>query len=138
MTKKHEENEQTQSPLRKMMSDAKGGEYVSIKNLEEAKKVKNSYLVMEGDDGGQIYITCPVELVKCEEKQLRELLESLDDLVWQDLSMTGLYYEIHEPDSIVSGGSGGGKAGDDLWIHSEFDNIKNKIKEVINGKRKKI
>ncbi len=122
-----------ESPLRKMISMSHGTEYKSIKNLDEAKKIKHSYLIMEGDDRGQIYLVCPVEKIKCSQKELEVLLNDLDQQAWDDSSMFGLYYEVHNPNTVISGGMGGGMALEDLWVHKDFEKIKNKIEEVING-----
>ena len=88
---------------------------------------------MEGDSGGQIYLVAPIGLVKCDEKILENLLKSLDALAWDDISMTGIYYEVHDPDGGISGGMGGGKTGKELWVHRDFDNIKDKIAQVLDG-----
>lgn len=122
-----------ESPLRKMLVDSHGSKYRSLKSLNEARHTKNAYLIMEGDDGGQIYLVIPIRLVKCDEKILGALLKDLDFRVWNDISMANIYYEIYEPHTIVGGGMGGGKAEGGLWVHEDFENIKNKIAKVLNG-----
>lgn len=122
-----------ESPMRKMVFDSHGESYIAFKSLEEARQTPNAYLVMEGDDGGQIYLVVPISLVKCDEKTLENLLKSLDALAWDDISMAGIYYEVHDTNDGVSGGMGGGKAGKELWVHKDFENIKDKITKVIDG-----
>jgi hypothetical protein len=122
-----------ESPLRKMISNTHGSQYEALPNLDQAKKTNNAYLIMEGDDGGQIYLVSPVEIIKCDEKTLELLLKDLDAKKWKDLSMAGLYYEVHEPNTTISGGMGGGRAEIDLWVHKDFEELKSKIQNVISG-----
>lgn len=122
-----------ESPMRKMVHDSHGETYTALKSLDDAKKTPNSYLVMEGDDGGQIYLVTPITLVKCNDKTLENLLKSLDALSWNDISMANIYYEVHGSNSIVSGGMGGGKAEKELWVHKDFEKIKDKIAQVLDG-----
>ena len=130
--KKHE------SPLRRMIADSHNKEYEALHSLDEARKTKNAYLIMEGDDGGQIYLVVPVGIIKCDEAVLKTLLYDLDAMAWDDSSMAGLYYEIHEADTVVAGGMGGGRAEKNLWVHKDFDGIKDKIKKVIVGETQSI
>jgi hypothetical protein len=122
-----------QSPLRRMVADSQGNKYEAIKTLEEAKKTPNAYLIMEGDDGGQIYLVAPIEAVKCDENTLQNLLEELDARKWDDISMARVFYEVHEPNSGITGGMGGGKAESGLWVHQEFQDLKDKIEKVIRA-----
>lgn len=122
-----------ESPIRKMQSDANGKKYTALKNLEEARQAGNAYLIMEGDDGGQIYLVAPVAIVKTTEDTLNDLLKDLDSKAWDDISMAGLYYETHEPNTAVSGGMGGGMAENSLWVHKDFEGFKDKIQKVIEG-----
>lgn len=122
-----------ESPVRKMVSTAQDASYEAIETLEKAKSVKNSYLIMDGDDGGQIYLVCPISLVRCSEQILKGLLKELDEKAWNDISMASLFYEIHEPGRVVSGGMGGGIAENNLWVHKNFDAMKSDIMKVLNG-----
>ena len=119
--------------LRKMMADAGQGAYRALKSLEEARHTANSYLVLEGDDGGQVYIVAPVDLVRCNETELQQLLSDLDKKSWDDISMAALRYEVHQPGSVISGGMGGGRAEKSLWVHEDFSEIKEKIGKVLDG-----
>jgi len=122
-----------QSPLRSLMAEANKSVYKGINSLEKARKTKNSYLIMEGDDGGQIYVVCPVKLIQCDKKRIEQLLEEVDKTQWDDLSMAGFYYEIHDPGSVVSGGMGGGMAENDLWVHERLGKYYEKIRDVLTG-----
>ncbi len=122
-----------ESSLRKMVSNSHGTKYEALSNLEEARKVNSAYLIMEGDDGGQIYLVVPAKIIRCDHKVLETLLKDLDDRKWKDISMAGLYFEIHEPNTIIGGGMGGGVAENGLWVHKNFAEIKDKIQNVIEG-----
>lgn len=127
-----------ESPLRRMVSNTDGSKYSAMKTLDDAKKESNAYVIMDGDDGGQIYLVCPVERVNCTYEALNILLHDLDALAWNDESMAGLYYEVHEPGEVISGGMGGGRAETELWIHERLDHLKAKIKSVIEGTSKRL
>ena len=127
-----------ESPVRKIILKGHNIEYRALENLGEAKKHSSTYLIMEGDEGGQIYLVCPVKKIKCKEKNLQLLLEELDSTSWNDVSMAGLYYEQHPVNSMIIGGMGGGRALEDLWIHKNFKKIKSKIKQVILGTKESI
>ncbi|MCC7522673.1 hypothetical protein IT407_02650 [Candidatus Uhrbacteria bacterium] len=120
--------------LRAMVSKSKGEEYQAIESLEEAKRIKSSYLILQGDDGGQIYVVCPISLVVCGEDSIARLLGEIDDLIWKDSTMAGYYFEAHEPGAVISGGKGGGRAEVDLWVHPELEPLKNKIELVLKNK----
>lgn len=120
------------------MSDAFVSKYKSFKTLEEAKGAPNSYLIMEGDYGGQIYLVCPARLVNSNQLILENLLREIDALQWNDPDGTGLYYEIFEPGSGVGGGMGGGVAEEGLWVHKELEGIRQKIELVLRGESKSI
>jgi hypothetical protein len=122
-----------ESPLRKMVADSQGLKYEAIETLDKAKETKNSYLIMEGDDGGQIYLVAPVEIVKADPQTLHDLLKDLDARKWNDLSMARMYYEIHDVGSGIPGGMGGGIAERGLWVHEGFREIIGEIEKVIRG-----
>ncbi|MFA7337451.1 MAG: hypothetical protein WC028_11750 [Candidatus Obscuribacterales bacterium] len=44
--------------------------YEAVQSLEEAQRQQGFSLIMEGDYGGQIYLTCPVGLLACDHKTL--------------------------------------------------------------------
>jgi len=118
-------------PMKKIVATSHSKEYKSLKNLDQAKKTKNAYVVMQGDDGGQIYLVCPVIKVACGEADLRLLLETIDNAAWKDMSMAGLYYEIYQPNSKVTGGLGGGSATNDLWIHPNLEKMRPEIQAML-------
>jgi len=130
--KKHKEHE---SSVRKIIDR---DNYNSFKNLNEAKKYGDSFLIMEGDWGGQIYLVYPVKLIKCEEKRLLKLLQDLDKLAWDEKVGKGIYFERFKEGEIVPGGMGGGIAPSNLWVHDNFKPLIDKIKKVLNGELKSL
>ena len=129
-----------ESAVRRMVSEAHNISYVPIKDFEEAKKYDNSYMMMEGDWGGQIYLSIPVKQVKCDYETLKKLLMELDKIAWDCNEGEGcdIYFERKESDEGIVGGMGGGMATDCLWVHEEFNKIKEKIQNVLDGKRTSI
>lgn len=120
------------SPLRELIAKATESKYRGIDNLKVAKKGKNYYLIMEGDDGGQIYLTCPVRLIQCKESTLKKLLEIIDAYQWPGNSndMRRIIYEPKDNGSIA-GGMGGGVLLENLWVHEEIKFPQNLIKKII-------
>ena len=67
-------------------------EYDAIDTLDEARQVPDAYAILEGDYGGQTYVTAPARLIQCDEQALRYLLQDLDDLAWHDAEGQQLTY----------------------------------------------
>ena len=83
-----------ESAVRRMWADSYGERYEAIRSLDEAKGTGDAAVVMEGDYGGSIYLTCPVRLVHCDEPTLQQLLIDLDKHDWNDPEGVGVYYEV--------------------------------------------
>ena len=127
------------SKFREWISNSQGKKFKSYKDFKSAKADPNSYVVMQGDWGGQIYLTCPIKLVACDEYMLKKILRKLDAMCWGCNGGEGadLCYETHVPGDFVSGGMGGGLATDGLWIHPkilEEDNVNAEVESIILGK----
>jgi len=127
-----------ESAVRKLVSEAHGLAYEPLQNLNEARSYLDGIAILQGDDGGQIYIVCPVALIKCSESTLQQLLTDLDALAWpgNDPDSAKIYYERKSSDTNVIGGMGGAKVIENIWIHQEFKTkgLESAIKEVIEGK----
>jgi hypothetical protein len=126
-----------ESALRRMVADARGGSYRALHSLDEAKAHPDGAVVMEGDYGGSIYLTCPARVVECDEATLRRLLLDLDKHDWDDVEGVGLYYEVAPQGSGIAGGTGGGVVTDGLWLHPNLDakGLRQRVQAVIAGKR---
>lgn len=90
---------------------------------------KKTYLIMEGDDGGQIFLTIPKEMIKCSETKLNQILIELDEYCWpnNDDDMRLIYYSEQKLGDIIPGGMGGGKATKSLWVHPNIKNLEKKL-----------
>ena len=126
-----------ESAVRRLVADAHGGGYKAIESLDEAKATPGAAIVMEGDYGGSIYLTCPARLVHCDERTLRQLLDDLDEHDWSDPDGVGLYYEVAPVGSGVAGGTGGGVVTDRVWLHPDLEakGLRERAEAVITGKR---
>ena len=107
--------------VRSMMADGAGKPYLSFSSLAEAV-AKGGVVILEGDEGGQIYLTCPAALVKCGEDGLHRVLMYLDERAWDDRSSAHIYYEKLDEGGGVAGGMGGGLVTEDVWIHPNLMN----------------
>jgi len=107
-----------------------------VMTFEEAKALDDGYGVMEGDFGGQCYLTAPMRIVGCQERELRQLLQDLDEIVWQDVEGQHLYYERHSPGDMIDSGMGGGMILADVWIHKQLIEfgLDTRVREVLSGK----
>jgi hypothetical protein len=126
-----------ESAVRRMVADAHGDIYEAITSLDEARARADAVIVMEGDYGGSVYLTCPAHLVQCNEQTLRQLLHDLDEHDWKDAEGAGLYYEVAPVGSGVVGGSGGGLVTENVWLHPDLEakGLREGVEAVITGKR---
>lgn len=135
-TSKHKLIVGYKSAVRLMVSESHGLTYKPLRNLEEAKTYSDSYMVMEGDWGGQIYLVAPVKLIRCSYRILNRLLKELDKISWNvnEGEGNGIFFERMTKGTPVIGGMGGGLATGDIWIHTSLTHLKQKIIGVINNK----
>ncbi len=80
------------------------------------------YLVMEGDWGGQIFMTVPMSLVGSNAKP-HKLLKYFNRAAWRcDWKHEGISCAIYIGDigDGVAGGMGGGELTAEIWLHPEF------------------
>jgi hypothetical protein len=127
-------------PFQDVIAGQLGYPYVAYDSLDAARVDKDAIVILTGDYGGQIYLTCPVGKLQCSELSLRALLTEMGTFAWGDGEE--IYFERARPDRFVSGGMGGGHVEDDVWIHRDFRNlfevgvdILPDICEVIHGQR---
>ena len=129
-----------ESGLRKLEAETAREQYVSFASLREAQNDPEGVVILEGDEGGQIYAVCPASLVRCSEETLQQLLVDIDGLVWNDLTSARLCYERLAIGSGVSGGMGGGLVQNSLWLHPKLEKLGlfEKVEAVIEGRRSRL
>lgn len=124
-----------ESPIRSIIAEVHSVEYRRLKSFQEAQEFDDAVMIMEGDWGGIIYLTCPTNLVKCSENELHQLLSELDTLCWacNKGQGNGLYYERRKLGERVAGGMGGGLVTQDIWIHPKLKSLRleGKIHNII-------
>ena len=110
-------------------------EHDVIETLDEARQVPDAYAILEGDHGGQTYVTVPAKLVRCDEQVLRILLQDLDELAWQNKDGQHLTYWKQKVGKRFGGGMGGAEATGDVWVHERLRElgIEDHIRKVISG-----
>jgi hypothetical protein len=120
-----------------MFHEAYGTPFEPIATLEEARQLENAYVILQGDWGGQIYVTVPVSRVGCSHEQLAVLLRKLDQHEWECNEGDGaeMFFERLSPGAGVSGGMGGGAATDNVWIHPSLEEagLRREIERVLSG-----
>jgi hypothetical protein len=128
-----------ESGVRRLVSDAHGIPYHPLQSFDEAKSSSDGLVILEGNDGSQIYVVGPTSLVKCSEEALNNLLRDLDNIAWphNDLISARIFYERRPIGSPVFGGMGGATVPEDIWIHQRFIDagLGDRIREVIEGGR---
>jgi len=126
------------SPVRYMVAEAVGATYRNLPDLQAARQAEHAVVVMEGDYGGQIYLTCPVRHIRCDSATLDRLLEDVDNRHWGDPEGAGLYFEIAHVGASIPGGMGGGLVVDGVWLHRELEPLGKQIRAVISGNSPKL
>lgn len=125
------------SDVRYMMHKAHGVEFKPLMDYKRAKEEKHGCVIIEGDYGGQVYLTCPMKYVRCSHEALLQLSSDLDSIYWDDEEGCKVYYEAYKPPHGIFGGMGGGVLINGLWVHPEFEDIgiKERVWEVIKGNK---
>lgn len=102
-------------------------------SLEEARKCKNAYVILEGDDGGWNYVVAPMTMVNCSEQALKDLLRTIDPT-----DAAHVYYvEAALGEIVVSRVSEQPTifATEDVWIKPDLPaNLYNLVRRVLAGK----
>ena len=129
-------------PLGRMMADSYGSPFSPLRSLDEAKAASDGVAILQGDDGGQIYVVSPASKVACSANTLRDLLVDLDAIAWpgNPADMRRVFYERLPLGAGVAGGMGGGHVGIEPWIHEEFvrAGLQANILDVLAGRRSRI
>ena len=125
------------SGVRRLAAIVTGEEYIAYRSLEDARADPDAAVIFEGDDGGQVYLTCPVRNVRCGEEVLRSLLADLDRLAWGQPDRARMQFERRPVGSGVGGGMGGGIVREGPWLHAELDTpgLAAQVVAVLAGER---
>jgi hypothetical protein len=128
---------QGDSPLRSLIAAAQGTDYRSFDSLSAARLDPDGVVILEGDDGGQIYVVARAIDVACSENTLAELLCDIDVREWpgNDSGSARVCFEQQPIGSGVAGGMGGGVVSDGVWVHPRLRALEEAICEVLRGKR---
>ncbi len=131
-----------ESILRRWMADRYGYEYWSLPSLADAQCHDDGVVVLEGDDGGQIYAVFPAREVRCTEDNLVHLLRDIDMIATPGLSddSRAVFFERHDLGSTIAGGMGGGRVERGGWIHPELRDLgmEGQIRKVVAGYRRRM
>lgn len=119
--------------MRQMLAEAGTAAYSPLESFNVAKADVNGYAIMEGDGGGQVYLSVPMREVVCGEPALRHLLLEVDHLCWHEPDMATLYYEQCKVGQGIPGGMGGGVAADTLWVHPRLAGKRDLIQKYLAG-----
>lgn len=105
-----------------MMSNSVGGDYVAFTSLAHAQQHSDAVAVLEGDDGGQIYVVVLASEVVCGQPTLEMLLRDLDAIAWpdNDANSAQVFFERRQVGEGIAGGMGGGVVMRGGWVHPEF------------------
>ena len=109
-------------PLGHFFHESYGTPFEPFRSFEEARNNDSSYVILQGDWGGQVYVVAPMCMVKCSERSLKNLLKVIDDEQWSCNEGDGaeIFYERLIPPGPVAGGMGGGVATQDIWVHPKI------------------
>jgi hypothetical protein len=124
-------------PLAAFQAEASGTANQPLSSLAEARQYEDGILILQGDDGGQIYVVARAIGVKCSMETIEQLLMDLDAIAWpeNDASMRHIYYERRSIGTGIAGGMGGGIVSERPWIHDQFSQEAPAILAVLAGPR---
>ena len=122
------ETPEHESPVESLMHKVSGATkpYKPLRTLDAAREAEHGAVVIEGDWGGTIYLSCPVKYVQATHEEILALAEWLERQFWDcnfDESGEGgqsVYYKDAPPGSGIWGGMGGGAHVDGLWVHPDI------------------
>lgn len=130
-------NDDHESALRKLMAMAEGRSYVAFSSLDDAKADPNGVVILEGDDGGQIYVVVRAAQVSCTPAALDQLLRDLDVISWEgnEEDSARVIFEPRAVGSRIAGGMGGAVVTREAWAHPELIQLglDDEIRTVLRG-----
>ncbi|HYP41397.1 MAG TPA: hypothetical protein VEX13_13640 [Chloroflexia bacterium] len=91
------------------------------RTLDEARQSKDNFVILEGSQQGQIYLTCQAVLVVCWEPVLKLLLRDLDAIAFPHRgSQARVRYERLPAGLAATGLAEQSQEASGLWIHEHF------------------
>jgi len=103
--------------------------------VQKSHSTEPTHWILEGDFGGQVYLTVPVDMVKCSEDELWKVLSKMDDIAWSCNEGEGAeLYTDHcdgNEDDIPAGMGGGLMKTNELWVHGEFEPFIDEIRRAL-------
>lgn len=129
-------------PIGRLLAEAHKDEYQPLRSLAEAQQVPDGRVILEGDYGGQVFLTCTANMVRCSQEAIHRLLLDIEARCWPTCEGhgAGLYFERKPVGAGVWGGMGGGVITDGLWLHEEVEGfgIRAQIEEILAGHRDRL
>jgi hypothetical protein len=128
----------TDSPLHSLIAEAHGLGHHTFASLSDAQRDPDGVVILEGDDGGQIYVVARASDVECSEETLWRLLRDIDEKEWpaNDLDSFRVCFEKHHIGEVIGGGMGGGLVTLGPWVHPRLEPLKSAIVGVLIGKKR--
>ena len=129
-----------ESFCRRLYVETFGEEYRPLHSLEEAKQFADGIVILEGDYGGQIYLTCPASMLQCSPETLHKLLRDIDARRWDDEDGARVFYERKQAGEGVVGGMGGGVVTVRLWLHPKVEafGIRTEVEAILAGQLERL
>jgi len=128
--------------VRRLMADSQGDPYIAFTTLSQAQSEPDGVVILQGDDGGQIYVVCRASKVACTERDLDILLNDLDAIEWpgNDPDMARVFYERRPIGAGIGGGMGGGVVDQMVWVHPRIreKGLAPEIEQVLRGDKERI
>jgi hypothetical protein len=126
-----------ESAVRRLMADARGGTYEALLTLEDAKHVDDAAVVMEGDYGGSIYLTCLARLVQCDQAALQQLYWTWTSTTGTTLRASGSTTSARPLVLASPEVRAAGVVTNAVWLHPELEakGLRPHVEAVIAGER---
>lgn len=129
-------------PLGRMLADAHLEPFEPLRSREAAQADPHGYVILQGDDGGQIYLVVRASEVHCSAQVLDRLLRDIDEMEWpgNPEDMRKIFYERLGEGSRIAGGMGGAEARAEPWIHQRLESqgLREAILAVLSGQQERL
>lgn len=104
--------------------------------LLKMEGTKMKHLVVEGDWGGQIYLSVPFGMLLAGCEQIDLLAKKIDRFCWPSnrddgVSVYEVETEAESESESIPGGMGGGRIIEGLWLHEEIERFRGGIEGLL-------